>query len=182
MYCRVLNWMSTDVSEVHAASIRAMTQHASLKRLSAVHPRRFWASYSPPWELEISQRESGSHECSRIFVGSQVNDTGTSEALWRCCVVRKTNFLGIIHLLYLFFLNTRRFGDWSLSPSSGIKRHLLSVRIYGLALSIGPNRVGVPFYLVTETDSSLRNVVCFLNKDRRWIMSKKFVTLTHELL
>jgi hypothetical protein len=21
---------------------------------TAVHPRRFWASYSPPWELEIS--------------------------------------------------------------------------------------------------------------------------------
>jgi hypothetical protein len=32
MYCRALNWMSTDVSEVR---------------------RRFWTSYSPPWELEI---------------------------------------------------------------------------------------------------------------------------------
>jgi hypothetical protein len=41
MYCRVLNCMSTDVWEVRAASIiRAMS---------------LWASYSPPWELEISQ-------------------------------------------------------------------------------------------------------------------------------
>jgi hypothetical protein len=46
-----------------------------------------------------------------------------------------------------------------------------------LALSVGPNRVGVLFYLMMETDSSLRNVVCFLIKDRRWIMSKKFVIL-----
>jgi hypothetical protein len=37
------------------------------------------------------------------------------------------------------------------------------VRIQGLALSIGPNRVGV-FYLMTETQSSLRNVVCFNQK------------------
>jgi hypothetical protein len=34
-----------------------------------------------------------------------------------------------------------------------------------------------PFYLMTETDSCLRNVVCFLIKYRRWIMSKKFVIL-----
>jgi hypothetical protein len=37
------------------------------------------------------------------------------------------------------------------------------VRRQGVALSIGPNRVGV-FYLTTETDSSLRNVVCFWSK------------------
>jgi hypothetical protein len=24
----------------------------------AVHPRRFWASYSPPWELEISHKNA----------------------------------------------------------------------------------------------------------------------------
>jgi hypothetical protein len=68
MYCRVLNWMSTDVSEVRAASIiRAMTHcpddggstnlwnvgRHSIKN-TALHPRRFWASYSPPWEPEIS--------------------------------------------------------------------------------------------------------------------------------
>jgi hypothetical protein len=29
---------------------------------------------------------------------------------------------------------------------------------------------------MTETDSSLRNIVCFFIEDRRWIMSKKFVT------
>jgi hypothetical protein len=60
MYCRVLNWMSTDVSEVRAASIiRAISTNSwnvgqySVKN-TAVHPRRFWASCSPPWELEIS--------------------------------------------------------------------------------------------------------------------------------
>jgi hypothetical protein len=39
MYCPVLNWMST---------------------FTAVLPRRFWASYSPPWEPEIS------HGLSRV--------------------------------------------------------------------------------------------------------------------
>jgi hypothetical protein len=58
MYCHVFNWMSTDVSEVRAASIiRAMTRRPddggstyiwnagrhSIKN-TAVHPRRFWAS------------------------------------------------------------------------------------------------------------------------------------------
>jgi hypothetical protein len=59
MYCRVLNWMSTDVSEVHAASIIRVMRHGpdeggtthvwnvgrhSIKN-TAVHPRRFWASF-----------------------------------------------------------------------------------------------------------------------------------------
>jgi hypothetical protein len=34
----------------------------------------------------------------------------------------------------------------------------------GLALSIGPNRVGDLFYLMTETDSILRNDVCLLSR------------------
>jgi hypothetical protein len=69
IYCRVLNWMSADVSEIRAASvIRAMATHRPddggstylwnvgryLIKNTAVHPRRFWASYSPPWEPEIS--------------------------------------------------------------------------------------------------------------------------------
>jgi hypothetical protein len=66
MYCRVLNWMLTDVLEVHAASIiRVMSDddrgstylwnvgRHSIKNM-AVHPRRFWASCLPLWELEIS--------------------------------------------------------------------------------------------------------------------------------
>jgi hypothetical protein len=40
----------TDVSEVHADSII----RASSVKSTTVLPRRFWASYSPPWELEIS--------------------------------------------------------------------------------------------------------------------------------
>jgi hypothetical protein len=61
MYCRVFNWMSTDVSEVRAASItRALRWNVcrhSIKN-TAVHPRRFRASYSPLWELEISHVKS----------------------------------------------------------------------------------------------------------------------------
>jgi hypothetical protein len=49
MYCRVKR-LSTDVSEVRTASITRDEFY------TAVHPRRqFWTSYSPPWELEISQ-------------------------------------------------------------------------------------------------------------------------------
>jgi hypothetical protein len=46
IYCRV-KWLSIDVSEMRTASII---------RDTAVYPRRqLWTSYSPPWELEISQ-------------------------------------------------------------------------------------------------------------------------------
>jgi hypothetical protein len=60
MYCRVLNWMSTDVSEVRVASIiRAMRHYRPddggstylwnagrhWVKNTAVHPRRFWASW-----------------------------------------------------------------------------------------------------------------------------------------
>jgi abortive infection bacteriophage resistance protein len=47
MYCHVLNWMSTDVSEVHAASIIRVMRHLwnvvrhSIKNTEA-HTRRFW--------------------------------------------------------------------------------------------------------------------------------------------
>jgi hypothetical protein len=57
MHCRVLNWMSTDISEVRDASIIRVIGRHSIKNM-AVHPRRFWASYSPPWELEISHNVS----------------------------------------------------------------------------------------------------------------------------
>jgi hypothetical protein len=50
---RVLN---SDVSEVRAASvIRAMMVGRHSIKNTAVHPRRFWGSYSQPWEQEISQ-------------------------------------------------------------------------------------------------------------------------------
>jgi hypothetical protein len=62
MYCRVLNWMSTDVSEVCAASVRAMMEAARTSETTVdiqlrtwqYIPADSWASYSPPWELEIS--------------------------------------------------------------------------------------------------------------------------------
>jgi hypothetical protein len=62
IYCRV-KWLSTDVSEVCTASIipddGGSTHLWNVGRQSfymAVYPRRqLWTSYSPPWELEISQ-------------------------------------------------------------------------------------------------------------------------------
>jgi hypothetical protein len=64
MYCHVLNWMLTDVLEVRAAFITHRPDDGGSTHLwnvgrhsitnTAVHSRRFWASYSPPWELEIS--------------------------------------------------------------------------------------------------------------------------------
>jgi hypothetical protein len=36
MYCRVLNWMSTDVSEVHAASIIALSGHTNRVKIRCV--------------------------------------------------------------------------------------------------------------------------------------------------
>jgi hypothetical protein len=80
-----------------------------------------------------------------------------------------TNFLDIIHHLPLI-KNTRRFGDWS--PY---------LRRQGLALSIGPNRVGVLF-LLDDGDrlQCPKRRVFFFIKDRRWIMSKKSViSATH---
>jgi hypothetical protein len=66
IYCPV-KWLSTDVSEVHTASIIRDDTHPwwwgsthlwHVGRQSfymAVYPRRqLWTSYSPPWELEIS--------------------------------------------------------------------------------------------------------------------------------
>jgi hypothetical protein len=49
MYCHVLNWMSTDVS---------------IKNMP-VHPRKFWASYSPSWELEISHDLMSLHDLNK---------------------------------------------------------------------------------------------------------------------
>jgi hypothetical protein len=64
MYCRVLICISTDVSEVFAASmIRAIRGSTHLWNVgwnpfknTAIRLKRLWASYSPPWELEISKR------------------------------------------------------------------------------------------------------------------------------
>jgi hypothetical protein len=65
MYCRVLNRMSTSVSEVRAAfpddggsTYLCNVGRHSIKN-TAVHPRRFWASYLPPWEVEISNTTNG---------------------------------------------------------------------------------------------------------------------------
>jgi hypothetical protein len=48
LYCRV-KWLSTDVSEVRTASI--------IRDRSGIR-RQLWTSYSPPWELEISQMQT----------------------------------------------------------------------------------------------------------------------------
>jgi hypothetical protein len=64
--------------------------------------------------------------------------------------VEMTNFLHIIHRLSLI-KDTRRFGDWSLSPSSGKKD----------TYNVGPNRAS-PY---------LRTFI----KDRPWIISTKSV-------
>jgi hypothetical protein len=47
MYCSALNWMSTDVSEVRAASYHQGSETPGLHSIknTAVHPRRFWASF-----------------------------------------------------------------------------------------------------------------------------------------
>jgi hypothetical protein len=82
-----------------------------------------------------------------------------------------TNFLDIIDRLSLIKkTHTRRFGDWSLSPSSGKK---------GTPTLLGQIKKSSPY--LRSGDSSLWNVVFFFIKDRRWIMSKKFViSTTHD--
>jgi hypothetical protein len=55
------------------------------------------------------------------------------------------------------------------------------VRRLGLAPSIGPQKVGVLFYLMTERLQSPKHRVFFI-KDRRWITSKKFVISTCNVL
>jgi hypothetical protein len=56
IYCRV-KWLSTDVSEVRTASIIR-------------DPRRqLWTSYSPPWELEISQTRNSFLNTLYLFNG-----------------------------------------------------------------------------------------------------------------
>jgi hypothetical protein len=61
-----------------------------------------------------------------------------------------TNLLDIIHRLFLIKThNVSETGVWS---------HWVKDTYF-----IGPNRIGV-FYLMTETESSLRNVVCFNQK------------------
>jgi hypothetical protein len=62
--------------------------------------------------------------------------------------------------------------------ATGARSHVCGVMnvhlnsCWWLMLSTGPNRVG--FYLRTETESSLRNVV-FNKKTGRWIMSKRSI-------
>jgi hypothetical protein len=52
-----------------------------------------------------------------------------------------------------FYLKYECFGDWILPPSSGIETS-----------SIDWDQLSM-FHLKTETESSLRNVVCFINKN-----------------
>jgi hypothetical protein len=67
-------------------------------------------------------------------------------------------FLDIIHHP-VFYL--KRFGDWILSPSSG-KSPLSWAQSIELVHICGPRKNWVGFYMRTETESSLWNVV--LNK------------------
>jgi hypothetical protein len=74
------------------------------------------------------------------------------------------------YLSPIFYLKSRRFGDWSLSPSSGgtssdgPNRKSDSLSPYLLAETSSFYLVYLSkFYLKTETESSLRNVV-FSNK------------------
>jgi hypothetical protein len=53
MYCRVLNWHPI--------------------KNTAVHPRRFWASYSPPWEFEISHSVGVRKSLSIFSILSHIN-------------------------------------------------------------------------------------------------------------
>jgi hypothetical protein len=73
-----------------------------------------------------------------------------------------TNFLDIIYRLSLIKY-TRRFGDWS--------PEIRTSSVYWTQQS------RCPFYLMTETDSSLWNVVCLWSR----IMSRKFVVSTLSL-
>jgi hypothetical protein len=56
-----------------------------------------------------------------------------------------------INRLPIFILNTQRFGDWILSPSSALEIGTSSIDCAQLS----------KFYLKAETESNHRNVVCF---------------------
>jgi hypothetical protein len=74
-----------------------------------------------------------------------------SEGLWRWFVVKMANLLVIIHRLFL--IKTLNVSETGVCFCHWVKdMH-----------SIGPNRIGV-FNLMTETESSLRNFVCFNQK------------------
>jgi hypothetical protein len=55
MYCRFLIEcrLTHRPDDVGCTQLWNVGRHSTKK--TAVHPRRFWASYSPPWELEISR-------------------------------------------------------------------------------------------------------------------------------
>jgi hypothetical protein len=72
----------------------------------------------------------------------------------------------ILSIVLSIFQKTKLFGDWILSPSSG-KTEIGASPIYWIQLS--------RFYLRTETESSLRNVVFFKKWTRRWIISKNLI-------
>jgi hypothetical protein len=89
------------------------------------------------------------------------------KSLWRGSINKVIDFLDIIHCPVLYL--KRRFGDWTLSPSSGKKKsaQLDPFRWSGLALSIGPNKVYIYIFFLPADggrDQS-RNVV--LNKEGR---------------
>jgi hypothetical protein len=69
------------------------------------------------------------------------------------------------------YFKTRRFGDWIISPSSG---ETYSVEL--LYPEIGISSIDLAqlsrFYLKTETESNIRNIV-FLNKNRKMFNVQK---------
>jgi len=52
IFWRVLNWMQTDCPDDGGSTHLWNVGQHSIKN-TAVHPNIFWASHSPPWELEI---------------------------------------------------------------------------------------------------------------------------------
>jgi hypothetical protein len=103
---------------------------------------------------------------------------------WHKCVFRhKSSSCLYLKTLSRLFFKTQRFGDWILSPSSS-KPHSVGpyLRKQGLALSIGPNWVGLP----EDGDRIQFPKRCvFKNKQdgvfRFWIMSRNimFVLVYH---
>jgi hypothetical protein len=87
IYCRV-KLLSTDVSEV-LPDDGGSTHLWNVGRQSfytAVYPRRqLWTSYSPPWELEISQGG---------LVSRLVTEPGISHLLSRWCCVQSERVAG----------------------------------------------------------------------------------------
>jgi hypothetical protein len=107
-----------------------------------------------------------------IYITSTYTDAAQSiliksESLWRWCIVKTTNVLGIIHPPSLIKHDV---------SESGVCLHLQ-------ASVVGTNSITCAqqgkFYLMMETDFCLRNVV--LIKVGRYIMSRMVVLLSKHL-